>query len=320
MANTVKLVIAGDSHGAEDAFNRVGDSAKKMGGKADEASDSFSRVGERADDVDTKAMGFRDTLTGIQDTTKGLKSVASGDWGFTALLTLGAGIGDLGSGMFNFLVPAFKATTTAIKGMNLAFLSSPITWIIIAVVALIAVIVLIATKTDWFQRAWRASWKFIKEAAGAAWDWIRSKSLSVWHFLEAIPGNLRSAFGRVASFLTAPFRAAFNGIARLWNNTIGRLSWSVPGWVPIIGGNSISVPHLPTFHAGGIIPGVRGEAVPFLGLAGERVSGPGSSAGGGRDDWVAVRGDAVIDTLVKLIANQVDSKGGRAAQLGIRFS
>jgi hypothetical protein len=54
---------------------------------------------------------------------------------------------------------------------------------------------------------------------------------------QAIPGILiNEAFGGIFSIMTWPFRTAFNFIADAWNNTIGRLSWSVPGWVPGIGG------------------------------------------------------------------------------------
>jgi hypothetical protein len=312
--NTLTVTIAGESKGAEDAFARVGTSAKDMDTKVRDTHDSFDKVGEKADEVDTKAMGFRDTLTGIQDSTKGIKDIASGNFGFESLLTLGAGIGDLGSGMFNFLVPAFGAVTTAVQGMNLAFLSSPIFWIIAAIVVLIGIIVLIATKTDWFQRAWKASWGWIKDAAGAAWDWIKTKAVAVWDWLKSIPGMLKTAFGKVADILIAPYKFAFNTIAKLWNATIGSLSWTVPGWIPGIGGNTISVPKLPTFHSGGTVPGFPGQAVPIMAMAGEQVSANGS---GGRGGTVYVRGDGLVDYLIEAIAGEVRRRGGDPGALGI---
>lgn len=312
--NTLTLTIAGDTKGAEDAFKRVGGSAKDMEKKVHDSGDAFDRVGERADEVDTKAMGFRDTLTGLQDTTKGLKDIASGNWGFESLLTLGAGIGDLGSGMFNFLVPAFKSVTTAVKGMNFAFLTSPITWIILGIIALIAVIVLIVKHTDWFTKAWKTAWGWIKDAAGAAWDWIKSKALAVWDWLKGIPGMLGTVFGKIANIIIAPYKFAFNTIAKLWNNTIGRLHFTVPSWVPVLGGNSISVPNLPTFHAGGVVPGSPGEVVPVMAMAGERVSANGSSGGGG---MVYVRGDGLVDFLIEAIAGEVRRRGGDPGTLGL---
>lgn len=327
MPNQITMTFAGEEKPLADSFDRVGDSSKKMGDKVAESGAGFDRAAEAADNVDTKAMGFRDTLTGLQDTAKGTSLVMKGDL-FNGMLTLGAGIGDLGSGFYNLIIPALKGTKIATLAsaaaskvaagaskvwagaqwlMNTAMLASPLTWIVIAIVAVIAVIVLIATKTDWFQKIWKAAWGGIKKAASNVWDWLKK-----------LPGWIGTAFSYVARAITDPFRAAFNGIAHAWNNTIGRLSWSVPGWVPGIGGNSISVPNLPTFHAGGTVPGSPGEAVLIKAMAGETVGSNASSGDGG--GWVTVRGDAVIDSLTRLIADRVNGRGGRAAMLGIRFA
>lgn len=318
MGNTMTLTIAGEPQGALNAFDRVGEGARQMGERVERSGDAFERVRERADDVDTKAMGFRDTLTGIQDGTEGVKRAAAGDWGFETLLLLGTGVGDLASGLFNFLIPAAKSMRLAQLGLNLSFLASPITWIIVGIVALVAVIVLIATKTDWFQRAWKAAWGWIKNAAGAAWDWIKEKSLGVWEWLKDLPGKIKSAFSRVSEFISAPFKAAFNAVARGWNNTVGRLSWTVPGWVPGIGGNSISVPNLPTFHTGGVVPGYPGQAVPIMAMAGERVSQNGASGGGD----IVIRGDGsgIADALIEILALGLQRRGGDPAAIGLRVA
>jgi hypothetical protein len=294
--NQVVLTFAGETKNLEDGFDRVGGSAKKMSDKAEESADGFKKVGEAADEVDTKAMGFRDTLTGLQDTMKGTAMLAKGP-SFEGFLTLGAGIGDLGSGMFNFLVPAFKSTITAIRAMNLAFLSSPVFWIIAAIVILIGVIVLIATKTDWFQRAWRNTWKWVKSAASDAWD-----------FIKKIPGWLQTAFARVAGFISAPYRAAFNLIATAWNNTIGRLHFTLPDWIPGIGGNSISVPNLPHFHSGGTVPGAPGSEMLAVLQAGERIS-PATSSGGTVLE-IHSGGSQLDDLLVEILSRAVRRRGG----------
>lgn len=169
--------------------------------------------------------------------------------------------------------------TAAQWAWNVAQLASPTTWIILAIVALIAVIVLIATKTDWFSKAWRASWDWIKKAASSAWD-----------FIKKIPGWIGTAFAKVADFITAPFRFAFNKIADLWNNTIGALHFSLPDWIPGIGGKSIDVPNIPKFHSGGVVPGMPGQEVLAILQAGETVTPAGRSAprGGGRGGTLKV--------------------------------
>jgi hypothetical protein len=58
----------------------------------------------------------------------------------------------------------------------------------------------------------------------------------------------------------------FNGIASLWNNTFGKLSFKIPSFVPGIGGKGFDVPNIPMLAEGGIISqatlAVVGEAGP----------------------------------------------------------
>jgi hypothetical protein len=325
MPNQVTLTFAGDPAPLSKTFHQVGSDAQKMG---KDVGDAYDNAAEKSDSVDTKAMGFRDTLTGIQDGALGVKQAASGDWGFTTLLLLGTGVGDLASGFTNFLIPAFKASrigalaqaaatniasaatkafTVAQNLLKIAFLTSPIGWIVLGIGLLIAAVVLIATKTTWFQTIWRHAWAFIKTAASNTWD-----------FLKKIPGWIGSAFSRVANFIMAPYKAAFNGIARAWNNTVGRLSFTVPGWIPGIGGSTFSVPHIPTFHSGGIVPGITGTPTLISALAGERVSGIAAGAGGGMVTVAA--GDELVRLLLERIAAEVKSRGGDAAAVGIRIA
>src|SRR3546814_9221031 len=62
------------------------------------------------------------------------------------------------------VVGIFALVTAAQWAWNAAQLASPMTWVVAGIVALIAVIVLIATKTDWFQKAWSAAWGWIKRS------------------------------------------------------------------------------------------------------------------------------------------------------------
>jgi len=48
-------------------------------------------------------------------------------------------------------------------------------------------------------------------------------------------------------------RAAFNGIANIWNSSVGSVSFHIPGWVPGVGGDGFSFPRMPTFAQGGKI-------------------------------------------------------------------
>jgi hypothetical protein len=98
-----------------------------------------------------------------------------------------------------------------------------------------------------FAKAWdiiKRLWSFTPLGIITSnWDKITG-------FFTGIPGTVGSALSGVASAISGPFRSAFNFISDAWNNTIGSLSWTVPSWVPGIGGNTISVPNLPHYALG----------------------------------------------------------------------
>lgn len=356
MSNDVKLTFAGDTAQLEKAFDRVGSAAKSMDSEVRASADSFDRAGEAADNIDTKAMGFRDTLTGLEDGFKGLKMASSGDIGLESLLLLGFGVGDLASGFYNFLIPSLKSASAWLKTtkvatlataaaqkvaavgskiwagaqwlLNTALLANPLVLIIIAIIALVAIIVLIATKTTWFQTIWKAVWKgimaylnFVKGIYVGAFNLMISIAKKLIDGVVSIPGRLKKAFSGLVNIITWPWRTAFNFISRAWNATVGQLSWSVPSWVPGIGGRSISAPKLPQFHTGGTASGAMGAEFLAVLRAGERVvpTGGGSAmtvavvAGGGGTSADRHLTQAVLALLNKGAIKLVVLPNGRVA-------
>lgn len=95
-------------------------------------------------------------------------------------------------------------------------------------------------------------------------SFVRARIDAMVGFFRGLPGRVRSAFSTLASAITAPFRSAFNGIRNLWNRTAGGFGFSIPDWIPKIGGKSFKIPRM---HSGGIVPGT-GD-VPILAKGGE---------------------------------------------------
>jgi hypothetical protein len=315
VSNTVTLTFAGDSDRLEQTFDRVGEAARGMESDVDSAAGGIDRYTESSDTAEARAQGFSDTLTGVGDSMAGVSEIAKGNL-FEGFVTLGGGLADLAGGFTNFLIPAMGNAITWLKGtrvatlatsaaqgvaaaaskvwagaqwlLNIAMSANPIILIVLAVIALIAIIVLIATKTDWFQRLWKAVWSgivayigFVKKMYVGAFNIMIGIGKKLVDAVTAVPGLIKKVWGGLFNILTAPFRLAFNFIADAWNNTVGKLSWSVPGWVPGIGGSTISVPNIPKFHQGGTVPGAPGQEVLALLQAGERVTPAGGSTGGG---------------------------------------
>jgi phage-related protein len=124
---------------------------------------------------------------------------------------------------------------------------------------------------------WNNVIKPVFEAFGSVfskvWGGIRSAFSTVWDFITGAIGKAKSVFEGVGEVIKNAFKAAFNFVAEIWNKTLGKISFKVPGWVPGIGGNEFSVPKIPLLAEGGVIPATRGGMLAVIGEAGrpERV-------------------------------------------------
>jgi hypothetical protein len=317
MVNEVKLTFAGDTAQLEQAFDRVEQRAGGVDRAARDAGDGFDRASEAADNAEGKFQGTASALEGSVQSAQGFAAIAKGDLYGGAVLAAG-GMADLAEGFNYTIIPMAKTlasfvaqkaamighaiATTAVSAatkvwagvqwlLNTALLANPIVLIIIAIIALVAIIVLIATKTTWFQTIWKAVWKgimaylnFVKGVYVGAFNLMISIAKKLIDGVMSIPGKLKKAFSGLVDIITWPWRTAFNFISRAWNATVGQLSWTVPGWVPIVGGNSISAPKLPQFHQGGVASGAMGSEFLAVLRAGERVV----PTGGGQGMTVAV--------------------------------
>lgn len=300
--NQVTLTFAGDSSQLETSFDRVGSSAREMGGDVERAADdikvsageSFDRVGEAADNVDTRAMGFRDTVTGLQDTMRGLsdESLGLGE----RLLTLGMGVGDLASGMFNFIIPAVKsltlstlsnikatvtstasnaahkvglvastaatkAATVAQRALNLVLRANPIGLVITLIAALAAGLVLAWKKSETFRNIVKGAMQVARDAIG----FVIEKGQALLEFFQNLPGKISRAASGMWDGIKNAFRSAINFIIDGWNN----LSLTLPGVdTPFgtIGGFTLSTPNIPRLHTGGVFhaPPGRSEGLALL--------------------------------------------------------
>ena len=311
--NQVTLTFAGDESQLSRSFDNVGQAAKRMEGdvgaasrSVGESSSGFDRAGEAADGAEGKAQGFSDTLTGTTDVMAGAGMIASGNL-YEGFVTAGQGMADLAGGAATFLVPALKSgvtwiksTTVAQKALNIAMRANPIGLVITALILLGVGLVALYKKSETFRNIVNGAFGSVKTVAVGLYTWVSNNwrklfgiltapfSLMVkpiWKHRDSILGAIKAVPGAVAGFMknvagiiTAPFRAAFNGVRSAWNSTVGGKGFSVPSWVPEIGGKGFTIPY---FHTGGIVPGGLGAETLSVLRAGERVtSGSGSSGGG----------------------------------------
>lgn len=288
---------------------------------------------------DTAVPALKSVFTWIQNNEGTVKTLG------IALAAIGATILAVNIGLkaYEGVMIAIKVATvvwTAVQWLlNAAMTANPIGLVVLAVVALIAIGILL----------WK-NWDTVVHALGVAWNWLWDKLVAIgrwfkevfyeklikgainstlttfgklWDFVKALPGKIADAFKSLANIITAPFRFAFNKIADLWNNTIGQLSFTVPSWVPLIGGKSFSlpkIPHIEAFEAGGI---ARGRQPALVGEDGPEIFFPGRTgrvannketngllAGG--DTYVMVKiGDETVRAIVTSERRKADAATAR---------
>jgi hypothetical protein len=141
-------------------------------------------------------------------------------------------------GTFKVLAAAIGAIALSILAINFAMALNPISAIAIGVVALIAGVVLAYKRFETFR-----------------------------NIVDTVFSGIRTGFGLVVDYLkfvAGIYKGIFNGIASGWNNTIGKLSFTIPNIPGLPGrGTKIEVPKIPMLAQGGIVTS------PTLALIGE---------------------------------------------------
>jgi phage-related minor tail protein len=196
-------------------------------------------------------------------------------------------------GLMTTLVPIVLGLAVALGIMaaviwlvNIAMLANPVAWIILGIIALIAIIALIIIKWDLVKEKTLEVWDAIVSALSDAWGWITRKVSQVWNWimgkiggawnwivrntmgsvrrvmgvigtLSSIPGKVAGWFGKVVSFVQGlPGRIAkassgmWDGIKDSFIGAVNFLIWKWNSLSFTIGGGSImgvSIPSL-TLH------------------------------------------------------------------------
>jgi hypothetical protein len=137
---------------------------------------------------------------------------------------------------------ATQIATGAQAAFNFVMSANPIALVILGIVAFVAALVVLYKKFDVVRETVDAVFSFIKDGVTASLDFLK----------DYISGVLNI------------YRSIFNAIAKLWNSTIGKLSFKFPDWVPGFGGKGFEVPKIPMLAEGGIVTS------PTLAMIGEK--------------------------------------------------
>jgi hypothetical protein len=106
---------------------------------------------------------------------------------------------------------------------------------------------------DWVKNNWPLLLAVLTGPFGMAIAFVVKFREDIMNMFGLIYSGIKATMGFIADVISAPFKAAFKAVAGLWNNTVGKLSFTVPSWVPGIGGKGFDVPDIPMLAEGGIV-------------------------------------------------------------------
>ena len=178
---------------------------------------------------------------------------------------------------------------------NAAMAANPVTLVVIAIMALVAALVLAYNKSEAFRNVVNGLFDAIKTGVTASVDFIKGYLNTVLDFYKTI----------------------FNGIAKLWNSSIGKLSFEVPSWVPGLGGKGFSVPKIPMLADGGI---VTGPTLAMIGERGPEAVIPLNRGGVGGNITVNVYSTLADATLPDKLVNALRAYNRRSGVIDIRVA
>lgn len=115
------------------------------------------------------------------------------------------------------IMAATKAWTAAQWLLNVAMSMNPIGWVIIAVVALVAVIVILWNKSAAFRNFWIMVWNWIKNAAIVTWTAITTKAQQFWNWIGGVATGIRTK-------LVNGWNAVRTGAVTVWNAITSRVT------------------------------------------------------------------------------------------------
>ena len=185
----------------------------------------------------------------------------------TTFLIVGGTIAGIATAVIavNLAMKIWTATTAAFTVVQAAFNAvmalNPIFLLVALFVAVGAALVILQLKFNIFGKVFEG----VGKIAGTVFDGIKTGFGVV---VDAVTGYVKTLVGI--------YKGLFNGIASIWNSTVGKLSFKIPGWVPGLGGKGFDVPEIPMLAEGGI---VNGPTLAMIGEAGPEAVIPLNRAG-----------------------------------------
>ena len=190
-----------------------------------------------------------------------LASIGPISFAIGKLIKVGTGISKIVSVIKSWNLVT-KAMTAAQWLLNAAMNANPIALIVTAIVGLIAIIVLLWTKCEWFREG-------VMTIITTIWNTIQTVFNFILGIISGVINSIISAFQKVASVVSTVFNAVKTTIQNIFNGVVGIIKAPIngliglvnkvikgfnkikmPDWIPGIGGKGINIPLIPKLATG----------------------------------------------------------------------
>lgn len=237
--------IAAGGPEAAGALDTVLDKLRAMEDPVARDAAAVALFGTQAEDLNDAlyALDPSEAAAGLGEVSGAAQEVsATVGGGLQAQLdTLSRTFNDDLAGALSFLMPLFDALLAILKPLlpfliplaiaigilvvvqwawNAALAASPITWIILGIVALIAIIILLVVH-----------WDTVVDALGTAWDWIKAKASAIW-------GSIADFFVMIGTKIANFFIGIWNSIKSffvgIWNSIVAYVRQKIAEFLAVV--------------------------------------------------------------------------------------
>ncbi|MER7798997.1 phage tail tape measure protein [Streptomyces parvulus] len=242
------------------------------------------------------------------------------------------------AGALILMAAAIGIAVIAQWAWNTALWAFPGTWIIAAIIALIAIVVLIVVYWDEIVAATKAAWQWLRSlvASGIAWitvkmagglDWLEDRWNQGWNWvtgktrsavnavlgvvgwLSAMPGRVAGYFGRIVSYVAGLPGRISRAASGMWDGLLsgfrGVLNRIIGGWNGLsftVGGGSFMGVDIPSIT-------LSTPNIPYLAEGGVTTGPTFAMIGEGREQE-AVLPLSKLDGMLRSVAGAVRQTGG----------
>lgn len=269
---------------------------------------ALSGVGSSFVAASARAVIFRARILAalvVNQLTAGVNFLSRALFGLSARMTLAAARTAIMTTAQNLLRAALFRARIAVALMNATLLANPIGLVILAIIALVAIFVVAYKNSETFRRIVDGAFKAVRNAAEAAFNWLKKNWPTVLAILtgpfgiavllivknwkkirdtfndgvdaiKGFAGDIKNALGDVWDGFVGGAKAAINTVIDVFNAGIKLINKITPGKIKLPGLPDIpgipDIPEIPHLATGGVIGGNFAEGDKYtVKVAGEEV-------------------------------------------------